>query len=281
MIMYYYAQYLKANILSECRFHLNVLLILRGRGMVFSTSCKTNLYICTMIINKSNIRHIFFDLDNTLWDFKANSESTLMPLFNEFGLRTKFHDFIIFHHIYKHHNQKMWIAYNQGNISKEELIVKRFYYTLKEKGINDRVLAEDLGEAYLEVSACQTKLFPKTVETLNHLNSKGYACHIITNGFIRVQTKKIMNCGLSDIIETLTCSEEAGCSKPNKEIFELALSKAKAVIPESIMVGDDFNTDIRGARNINMQAIHVDNSPEWQNNGHPTIHSIADLCQIL
>jgi len=175
----------------------------------------------------------------------------------------------------------MWIAYNHGNIKMEELIYKRFYYTLKEKGINDRELAEDMGEAYLEVSACQTKLFPNTTNTLKYLCSKGYTCHIITNGFIKVQTKKIHNCGLADIIDTVTCSEEAGYSKPNKEIFELALSKSKAKVSESIMVGDDYKTDIQGAMNMNMQAIHLDNSPEWDKNEHPTISSISDLCKVL
>lgn len=234
-----------------------------------------------MDIQKSNIKHIFFDLDNTLWDFNSNSENSLHQLFNEFGLRTEFHDFLIFHHIYKYHNKRMWIAYNQGNIKKDELIYKRFYYTLKEKGINDKELATDMGEAYLEVSACQTKLFPNTLETLNILKSKGYICHIITNGFTNIQTKKIKNCSLDNIIETITCSEEAGCSKPQKGIFELALSKGMANISDSIMVGDDYKTDIQGAINMNMQAIHLDNSPEWDKNEHPTISSITDLRNIL
>lgn len=234
-----------------------------------------------MILTKFDIKHIFLDLDNTLWDFKSNSESTLKQLFNEFGLRTEFHDFLIFHHIYKHHNKKMWIAYNQGNIKKEELIYKRFFYTLKEKGIDDKDLAMDMGEAYLELSTYQTKLFPNTMETLDNLIQKGYYCHIITNGFIRVQNNKIKNCGLVDYINTVTCSEEAGCSKPNKKIFELALSKANANTNDSIMIGDDYNTDIQGAINMNMNYIHVFNSPEWEKNEYPTIPNISRLREIL
>lgn len=234
-----------------------------------------------MIKNKPDINHLFFDLDNTLWDFKANSVASLKQLFNEFGLKVEFKDFIIFHHIYKHHNQKMWIAYNQGLIDKEELIFRRFYYTIKERKIDDRELAKEMGEAYLEISACQTKLFPDTINTLKSLKDKGYNCHIITNGFINVQTKKISNCGIADLVDTVTCSEEAGSSKPQRAIFELALSKAKASINDSVMIGDDYNTDIKGAENIRMQAIHIDSSPNWEKNEHPTINCISRLLTIF
>lgn len=234
-----------------------------------------------MKIVTSDLKHIFFDLDNTLWDFKANSESTLIQIFNEFGLRQEFLSFIIFHHIYKHHNQKMWIAYNKGNITKEELITKRFHLTLKEKGIDDKILAEDMGNAYLELSAYQTKLFPGTVETLKYLKEKKYHCHIITNGFIKVQSKKIENCGLSEYFNTFTFSEEAGCSKPDKKIFELALNKSKAKVTESIMIGDDINTDIKGALNINMKAIHINHSQKATNDKHIVIPNIKVLSKLL
>lgn len=234
-----------------------------------------------MNIKKSDIKHIFFDLDNTLWDFKKNSENTLIQIFNEFGLRQEFHNFLIFHHIYKHHNQKMWIAYNQGNITKEELITKRFHLTLKEKGIDDKELALDMGEAYLELSAYQTILFPGTKEILQYLKEKNYHCHIITNGFIKVQSKKIDNCGLTDFFDTLTFSEEAGCSKPNKKIFELALNKAKAELSESIMVGDDINTDIKGAINLNMRAIHIHTSQEEIHENHIVIPNLKQIFDIL
>lgn len=234
-----------------------------------------------MKIEKTKIKHIFFDLDNTLWDFKKNSEATLIQIFNEFGLRQEFHNFLIFHHIYKHHNQKMWIAYNKGNITKDELIIKRFHLTLKERGIDDKMLAEDMGRAYLELSPNKTILFPGTLETLENLNSKGYICHIITNGFIKVQTNKIENCGLSKYFKTVTFSEEAGCSKPDKRIFELALEKAKAKLSESIMVGDDANTDIKGAVNINMKAIQINNAQTKNDQQHMVIPEIKILSTIL
>ncbi len=228
-----------------------------------------------------NIKHIFFDLDNTLWDFKTNSELILNQLFNEFGLRQEFHNFLIFHHIYKHHNQNMWIAYNNGEITRTELIFKRFYLTLKERDIDDKILAEDMVNYYLELSTYQTKLFPGTKEILKYLNTKNYICHIISNGFIDTQSKKIENSGLKKYFKTFTFSEEVGYSKPSKEIFELALSKSNANANESLMVGDNFKTDIKGALNINMKAILINNTNISPTDKHITLPTLYCLSKIL
>jgi putative hydrolase of the HAD superfamily len=205
----------------------------------------------------NTVNDIFFDLDNTLWDFKKSSNLALKETFSSFGLIAEFKNYLIFHKIYSHHNQRMWSMYYNNAISRKDLMVNRFKATIKERGIIDDELTEDMNRMYMNLCHKYTSLFPNTLETLQYLVQKNYRCHAISNGFGEVQYKKIELCGLTDYLDTITCSEDLGICKPHKGIFQHALSKAGAELESSIMVGDDVNTDIKGALNFGLRAFHL------------------------
>ena len=189
--------------------------------------------------------HLFFDLDRTLWDFEANSLDTLRTLFDKHNLgeRGTFEDFLKTYH---HHNDRLWALYRKGKIWKLELIVKRFYLALVSFGLYNKELAETMSQEYLRISPTQTRLFPNTLETLTHLQTK-YKMHIITNGFDEVQFVKLKNSGLAPFFTEVITSEQAGTLKPNIGIFDYALKRTGAVHNNSLMIGDDEKTDIEGA----------------------------------
>jgi len=224
----------------------------------------------------NGIKHIFFDLDNTLWDFKRSSDIALKETFSMFGLVSEFRNYLIFHNIYAHHNQRMWAKYYNNAITREDLLVSRFKATLKERGVTDEELADDMNRCYMDLCFKYTILYPNTIDTLEYLKQKKYNCHAISNGFGEVQHEKINLCGLSSFLKTVTCSEDIGVCKPHKGIFEHALSKAGASIESSVMVGDDINTDIKGALNFGLKALHL--TPAKSD---ISIASIADLKRLL
>lgn len=224
----------------------------------------------------NNLKNIFFDLDNTLWDFKKSSELALKETFSSFGLIAEFKNYLIFHNIYSHHNQRMWAMYYNNAIKRNELVVNRFKATIKERGIIDQELAEDMNRTYMDLCFKYTSLYPHTLETLDYLVSKDYKCHAISNGFSEVQMEKIALCGLSPYLDTVTCSEDLGICKPHKGIFQHALNKASAELHSSIMVGDDINTDIKGALNFGLKALHLSSVKS-----DISISSISELIKIL
>ena len=69
-------------------------------------------------------------------------------------------------------------------------------------------------------------------------------------------------------------SEASNSLKPNKEIFEFALQKAKANLNESIMIGDNIDADIEGALNINMDTIYVNhlNLDKYERSNYTVFH---------
>lgn len=199
-------------------------------------------------------RHLFFDLDNTLWDFNFNSAETLRELFSEYispRLPVSEEKFI---EVYEKINHELWEQYRKGQITKEDVALKRFAFTLNHWGLADDSLSRVLSEAYIRRSPLKTRLIDGAEEVLEILH-KRYRLHIITNGFIDVQFPKIELSGLDKFFSTITTSEECGCLKPCRKIFELALQKAEAQAEESLMIGDDPEGDIRGAQEAGMDAI--------------------------
>jgi putative hydrolase of the HAD superfamily len=200
-------------------------------------------------------KHLFFDLDKTLWDFTENTKDAFIDLYENFNLHSLgIVSPLIFLETYEIHNNKLWDLYRKGKIEKSFLSKERFFLTLKDFGINDEMYATRLSEKYIEISPQKTKLIPGTIDTLEYLFEK-HTLHIITNGFDEVQYRKLDFAGLSRFFKTVTTSEEAGCHKPDKRIFIHALQKAAALPSESIMIGDDISVDILGAKEAGIDQV--------------------------
>ena len=214
------------------------------------------------------MKHIFFDLDRTLWDFDTNSKAALEIMFEEHKLGDRMRSFQSFYTTYKKINGKLWNSYGSGKITKDVLRVKRFNDTLKCFQIDDVELATTLGEDYVNISPYQTNIFPGTIETLKELKGNDHELHIITNGFKEIQAIKLKNSGLSDYFDIIVCSEEVGKNKPAPEVFHHATSQANAVPSESLMIGDDYLVDVVGAERFGMKGILFDPHQSYRDGTH-------------
>lgn len=203
-------------------------------------------------------RHLFFDLDHTLWDFEANARATLSYLYNELQLeRRGVHDFELFYKNYLIHNDRLWERYRNGYIKQEELRVKRMWLSLLDFKIADDKLAEEMNVKFLDLLPTRNLLFPYTMEILNYLAAKNYELHLITNGFEKTQHSKLQYSGLSVFFQHVITSEGSNSLKPKKEIFDFAFEKTGALPAESIMIGDTIDVDILGAVNAGIDQVHV------------------------
>ena len=193
-------------------------------------------------------KHIFFDLDRTLWDFDAAAEVAFERIYEQYNLNSlgipSAHEF---HEVYHPLNERLWELYREDKITKADLNRTRFLKPLEHYGIHDVELADHLSEDYVYWSPRIVRLVPGTMELLEYLKPK-YHLHLITNGFEEVQDTKLTLSGMKPYFETLTVSEEVGVKKPNPEIFQYALNKAHATAEESLMIGDEMAVDIDGAR---------------------------------
>jgi len=228
-------------------------------------------------------RHLFFDLDHTLWDFETNSRLTLDTLYTSLSLEQRgIDDFDRFHKCYLEHNEKMWDRYRKGFIKVDELRWKRFWLTLLDFKIGDEKLARQMAVEFLDLLPTRTALFPDTLTVLDYLKDKGYTMHLITNGFEKTQHSKLEYSGIAPYFVEVITSEGSNSLKPHKEIFDYALSKAKTIATDSIMIGDDPEVDIKGAKNAGLDQIYVnhinkkiDFTPTY------TVYNLKELMGIL
>ena len=201
-------------------------------------------------------KHIFFDLDRTIWDFDRNSGEAIEELFFKYRLDRSIRDPRDFVQVYHDVNLQLWELYRKGEMTKEILRTKRFRMSLARFGIVDDELSRNFGDEYLAISPTKTLLIPHAREILEYLYQI-YQLHIITNGFLTTQQVKMKNCRLEKYFRSLTTSEVVGHNKPRPEIFHQALSSVHARKRESLMVGDDLEVDILGARRFGIDQVFL------------------------
>lgn len=224
-------------------------------------------------------KHVFFDLDHTLWDFEANATLTLQDLYQANALADRgIPSFEDFYARYSVHNDKLWDRFRKGIINRKELRFKRFWLTFLEYKIADEKLCNLLSEQFLQVLPTKTALFPYAVEVLDYLAAKNYPLHLITNGFEETQFLKMKHAGIEHYFTHVITSESAGSLKPHREIFDFAMNKAAATAGESIMIGDTLDVDILGAHNAGMDQVYF--CPGTAATGVTPTHTISCLSEL-
>jgi putative hydrolase of the HAD superfamily len=215
------------------------------------------------------IKHVFFDLDHTLWDFDKNSALAFQRVFSKHKIEIEIQKFL---QAYAPINFNYWKEYREERVTKEQLRRGRLTDTFKIfKQEYPIEVIDVLAHSYIEELPFDNHLFEGTHEILTYLSNK-YTLHIITNGFEEVQHLKLKNSNINHFFETVTTSEEVGVKKPNPKVFHKALQKAAAIPEESLMIGDTFEADILGAEGIGMRTIFYN----YRNEKLPEKYSVVD-----
>ena len=198
------------------------------------------------------VKHVFFDLDHTLWDFDRNSKLAFETIFEKNKITVSTDEFL---KVYSPINFEYWKYYRESRVTKEQLRYGRLKKTFDGLKVKiDDYLINKLSNEYIVHLPEHNHLFEGTLDLLEELNAK-YKLHIITNGFEEVQALKLQRSNISHFFQTVTSSEAAGVKKPDVKIFHHALNSAGATVDESVMIGDTYEADILGAQQAGMRTI--------------------------
>ncbi len=221
---------------------------------------------------------MFFDLDHTLWDFDKNSALTFQKIFEMNALKVNLNHFL---EHYKPINLQYWKLFREEKISKEALRFSRLNDAFEAIEVQvEPAMINKLSDDYITHLSSFNHLFENTFEILDYL-SASYNLHIITNGFEAVQYKKMSNSKIIHYFKTVTNSEMVGVKKPNPKIFNFALNLAKANVNQSIMIGDCYEADILGAKNIGMDVVLFDVDNKVVDSGVKQIDNLLQLKAFL
>lgn len=221
---------------------------------------------------------MIFDLDHTLWDYESNCAEALLELYEKNELKkrgvTSFESLLA---VFTELNSQMWDQYDMGVIQRDVIRYQRFHRILLALGIDDYRLSLSMSSEYVALSPTKKNLLPNAKTILDYLENK-YKLIIITNGFEEIQSVKLSSSGIAGYFDTVVTSETAGHKKPAKEIFEYALNANKLTPHEVIMVGDNLNTDIKGAHNAGIDSAYF--NPAKKPHQHQMKYEISDLIEL-
>lgn len=224
-------------------------------------------------------KHLFFDLDHTLWDFDTNAKETLFELYdvyklNNIGIPSP----VEFIDVYTEHNHRLWRDYHNGIISKEELRSSRFRITFEHFGLKEELIPHQFEDDYVKICPTKTNLFEGTHEVLSQLKDN-YHLHIITNGFLESQQMKMQRTNIQQYFNHIFVSEVIGLYKPDIALFAHALSVAGTEAQHALMIGDSLEADITGARNAGIDQVFF--NPFAAEHEHETTYEINSLTELL
>lgn len=206
------------------------------------------------------ISTVWIDLDDTLIDFRTNSHSALVKLWqDEAPLQRYFSDAQLWVERYEEHNLALWAQYSAGDITREYLRMQRFLLPFTEAGMSmeeAKPLAHRYDTLYLDYLAREKELIPGAIELLKSLREMGVKIGCLSNGFKEVQFRKIRNAGLESWIDLVVLSDDININKPDERIFRYAMDCAgDTEVCHHLMIGDNPQTDIAGAVNVGWKAV--------------------------
>ena len=171
-------------------------------------------------------KSIFIDLDDTVWAFSENARDTFQDMYEKYHFERYFDSFHQFYTIYSGRNEILWGEYGAGHITKDELNDMRFSYPLQQVGVEDKALVKAYSDDFFAEIVYKKKTMPHAVEALEYLSSK-YNLYIVL-------------------------SEDIGVHKPFPEIFYFAMSATQSELHTSLMIGDNWENDIAGAKDAGL-----------------------------
>ena len=227
---------------------------------------------------------LFIDFDDTLYDTRGNAVISLRETFEAFQLGRWFPDPQVFYDAYWEANIDLWSRYSRGEITRDYLIVERFRRPLSAgQGLEvTEAFCLEMSDRFLDFCANKPGLVDGARHLMDYLRGKGYRLHMCSNGFHEVQYKKLAACGLRDYFDTIILSEDAGVNKPSPLYFDYALRASGASRETTVMIGDNLQTDIIGARDAGFNTIFFN---RWNVNpsGIPdhTVMSLQEIEELL
>lgn len=235
-------------------------------------------------MNKKRYTDLFIDFDDTIYNTHGNAEVALEELYDYLELNKYFDSLEDFTIPYWSANIELWGQYSRGEIERDYLIIERFRRPLSlGKGLKvDKEYCLKTSDKFLDLCSVKSGLVDGARELMEYLYGK-YRLHLCSNGFHEVQYKKLHASDTFRYFDTIILSEDAGVNKPNPAFFEYALQKTGASRENTLMIGDNYNTDIKGAQSAKIDQLYFNrwNDPEAHPEVTLQVEKLTDIIKML
>lgn len=223
------------------------------------------------------IEHIFFDLDDTLFDFKKAERAALAGTFERFGMQAD--DKILSR--YSEINISQWKLLELGKLTRDEVKVRRYKLLFEEFGID--LNPEKFTEVYEKRLGIGHYFIDGAEEIIKTLYGR-FKLYIVSNGAAAVQKSRIASSGIAKYFDGIFISQQIGFDKPDVRFFERCFAQIDGFSKEkAVIVGDSLSSDIQGGINAGIQTIRFNPKQEKSQHILPDyeIASLSELADLL
>ncbi len=224
----------------------------------------------------NQMKAIFFDGDDTLWDFRSAMlqalEATLAELRRMVG-NSAAEALTVARMV--EIREAVADELGEATTSVEVIRHEALARTLVEVGHASDAGAQRLYEVYTEARFAATRPFPGVTNLLNDLKGR-YLLGLVSNG--NTYPERV---GFGDVFSFVLLAVECGIAKPDRRIFELALDKCGCDPSQVVHVGDSLPSDIRGANGIGIRSVWLNRDGAANDTSIKPDHEINDLRELL
>ena len=213
-------------------------------------------------------------MDDTLLDFHKAEAIAIRKTLTQLGIEPDDNAISRYSAI----NQDLWKRLENGELTREQVLIRRFDILFSELGVNAdgdiawQTYEQFLGEGHYFISGA-----PALLEALH---SK-YNLYLASNGTARVQNRRIDSSGIARYFKEIFISQQVGFDKPNQGFFEHCFKSIPAFSKdETIIIGDSLSSDIRGANNSGIRACWFNPKKKPREEGILVHYEITSLDQI-
>ncbi len=223
---------------------------------------------------------ILFDLDNTILDFHRCERNAILKAVTFCDLPIENHTLASFLEAYESANAEYWRRRSEFN--PHDMVEKSFSDALDALSL-DTAPARCLSEVYRRVFLTEVSFEPGALETIRSLSST-FRLGIVTNGTSPAQEKRVRAARIERFFEEILVSDAVGYTKPDPQIFVIALERMHLQPHQVLYVGDSIRNDYQGAVAAGIDFCYYNRAGiPVEDGAAPTysIRTISRLCKIV
>lgn len=221
------------------------------------------------------IKAVYFDGDQTLWDFEVLMRRSLAATLAQLqALRpgTAARDLDVESVVADREAVAEELRGTETNL--ERIRLAAFSRTLSRLGVQDDLLSAQLNGYYLEHRFDNVELFPDVVDVLTVL-SQSYALGLLSNGNGYPERS-----GLGGRFAAVVFSQDHGVEKPDRTLFDIAAAQVGCGPDEVVMVGDSLRNDVRGAQDAGWRAVWLNRDGRDRPDGYAPDAEVSNLVEL-
>jgi len=213
----------------------------------------------------SKIRAVVFDCYSTLIDIKTNEQKN--EIFHYLSLYLQYYGAKVDAAKLKSALDLERDRFMQSKAEQypEIDLEVAFNNILREEGLGNPFLAESCCKLFRVLSRERFQLFPDSLPVLEEMKKSGYPLGVVSDAQKVFWLNEGEILGIRQFFKFIILSTHFGFRKPDPRLFRIACAMLNTPPEEAVYIGNDLETDVKGAKQIGMQAILLDRKTEQRN----------------